>query len=74
MIVTNPFENKDGLYYVLKNDEGQYSLWPHFIDMPNGWEIVFGQADLLACQDYIETNWKDLIPNSVKKEVIEAPM
>ncbi len=31
---TNPFENPDGVYSVLVNEEGQHSLWPDFVDVP----------------------------------------
>ena len=31
---TNPFEDPDGVYLVLINEEGQYSLWPAFVDVP----------------------------------------
>jgi hypothetical protein len=34
--MTNPFEDENGTYVVLINDEGQYSLWPNFIDLPAG--------------------------------------
>ncbi|MFC9157343.1 MbtH family NRPS accessory protein, partial [Streptomyces bauhiniae] len=27
-MATNPFEDDGADYYVLVNDEGQYSLWP----------------------------------------------
>lgn len=30
--MANPFEDADDTYLVLMNDEGQYSLWPAFID------------------------------------------
>jgi MbtH protein len=29
--MTNPFEDEDGEFRVLVNDEGEYSLWPTFI-------------------------------------------
>ena len=41
-MMSNPFENPDGIYVVLINEEGQYSLWPDFLDIPSGWENVFG--------------------------------
>ncbi|SED19230.1 MbtH-like protein [Streptomyces melanosporofaciens] len=28
---TNPFEDPEGTYLVLVNDEGQHSLWPAFV-------------------------------------------
>ena len=37
---TNPFEDENGVYHVLINDEGQYSLWPSFKDVPQGWTIA----------------------------------
>ncbi len=41
--MANPFENADGTYLVLINEEGQYSLWPGFIDVPSGWTVVHEQ-------------------------------
>jgi MbtH protein len=37
--VTNPFEDADAQYLVLVNDEGQHSLWPADIAVPDGWVI-----------------------------------
>lgn len=36
--MTNPFEDENGTFLVLVNDEGQYSLWPAFLDVPAGLE------------------------------------
>lgn len=63
--MTNPFENPDGSYYVLVNDEGQHSLWPSFAEVPAGWEIVHGEDSRQACLDYVEQNWTDMRPNSL---------
>ena len=38
--MTNPFEDENGVYHVLINEEGQHSLWPAFRDVPEGWTIV----------------------------------
>ncbi|NED92501.1 MbtH family protein, partial [Streptomyces sp. SID11233] len=32
--MSNPFENPDGQYSVLVNDENQHSLWPDFVEVP----------------------------------------
>lgn len=32
--MSNPFEDENGTYLVLVNDEGQHSLWPAFADVP----------------------------------------
>lgn len=63
--MTNPFENPDGTYKVLVNDENQHSLWPTFVEVPAGWTPVFGDDTRQACLDYIETHWTDLRPRSL---------
>ncbi len=66
---TNPFEDEDGRYIVLVNDEGQHSLWPVLIEVPEGWTIVFGEDTRQACLDYVEKNWTDMRPNSLIEEM-----
>ena len=63
--MTNPFEDEDGIYVVLINDEGQYSLWPDFIDIPAGWTIVHPPDKRDVCLDYINKNWTDMRPKSL---------
>ena len=54
MSSSNPFENPDGRYTVLVNDEGQHSLWPDFVDVPAGWTVAHGPAARPECLEYIE--------------------
>ena len=68
-MTTNPFEDEDGRYFVLVNDEGQHSLWPTFAEVPSGWQVVFGEDSRAACLDYVETNWTDMRPNSLIAEM-----
>ncbi|WP_262706016.1 MULTISPECIES: MbtH family protein [Streptomyces] len=63
--MTNPFDNPDGTFLVLVNDEGQHSLWPAFAEVPAGWEVVVQETDRKTCLDYIETNWTDMRPKSL---------
>ena len=63
--MTNPFEDPDGTYRVLVNDEGQHSLWPDFVAVPDGWRTTFGPAERQACLDHIEHTWTDLRPRSL---------
>ncbi|WP_419669056.1 MbtH family protein [Streptomyces sp. 2-1] len=63
--MTNPFEDEDANYLVLRNEEGQFSLWPTFVDVPDGWELVFGEAARQACLDFIEETWTDMRPKSL---------
>lgn len=63
--MTNPFDDEDGRFLVLRNDEGQYSLWPSFIDVPAGWHVAHEEDSRAACLQYIEDNWTDMRPNSL---------
>jgi MbtH protein len=63
--VSNPFESADHPYLVLVNDEGQHSLWPHFIAVPAGWQVIHGPAERASCLDFIGQNWTDMRPNSL---------
>jgi uncharacterized protein YbdZ (MbtH family) len=62
---TNPFDNEDGTFYVLINDEGQYSLWPTFANVPTGWTITHGAETRKSCLDYVEGHWTDMRPKSL---------
>jgi MbtH protein len=64
-MTTNPFDDPDGTYLVLINDEAQYSLWPAFAEVPAGWRVVHTQDTRQACLDYIETHWTDMRPQSL---------
>ncbi|KPC64234.1 MbtH family protein [Streptomyces chattanoogensis] len=70
--MTNPFENPDGTYLVLINDEGQHSLWPSFIDVPAGWTVAKQEDSRAACLEYIEKNWVDMRPASLVKAMEET--
>ncbi|GAA3433283.1 MbtH family protein [Kutzneria kofuensis] len=63
--MTNPFEDNDGSYLVLVNDEGQHSLWPEFVAVPAGWTVANGPASRQDSLDYIERNWTDMRPASL---------
>ncbi|WP_067461049.1 MbtH family protein [Actinomadura macra] len=62
---TNPFDDLDGRFLVLVNDEGQHSLWPSFADVPAGWTVAFGEDSREACLQYVTENWTDLRPRSL---------
>ncbi|ODU06959.1 MAG: antibiotic synthesis protein MbtH [Pseudonocardia sp. SCN 72-86] len=66
---TNPFDDEDGSFYALINDEGQYSLWPVFAEVPAGWRIVHGEAPRQSCLDHIEANWTDMRPLSLVEQM-----
>jgi len=69
--VTNPFEDENGVFHVLINDEGQHSLWPSFVEVPKGWTIVHKADTRAACLEFINQNWTDMRPNSLVKRMKE---
>jgi uncharacterized protein YbdZ (MbtH family) len=65
----NPFDDDDGSFFVLVNDEEQHSLWPAFADVPAGWRVAYGEGDRAACLDYIEQNWTDIRPRTLRERL-----
>lgn len=65
-MTTNPFDDESGTFFVLINDEEQYSLWPAFAEIPNGWRIVFGEDSRPECLAYVEKKWTDMRPKSLR--------
>jgi uncharacterized protein YbdZ (MbtH family) len=72
LVSINPFDDDAGSFLVLVNDEEQHSLWPAFADVPAGWRVVYGEADRAACLDYIERNWTDIRPKSLRERLAEG--
>ncbi|MEU9503182.1 MbtH family NRPS accessory protein [Streptomyces sp. NPDC048196] len=70
-MASNPFENPDENYSVLINDEGQHSLWPISIDVPEGWKVVLENTSRQDCLDYVETHWSDMRPVSLQNAMSE---
>jgi MbtH protein len=70
--VTNPFDDPDGRFLVLVNDEGQYSLWPAFAEVPAGWHTALPESGRQECLDYIERHWTDMRPRSLRVAMGDA--
>lgn len=56
-------------YYVVKNMEEQYSIWPSYKKVPSGWEIVGEPKTKAECLTYIDQNWTDMRPLSLRKQM-----
>lgn len=66
-MTTNPFDDENGGFFVLVNDEGQHSLWPTFSEVSAGWESKLGPASRAECLAYIEENWTHMRPLSLQQ-------
>lgn len=63
MEFSNPFDNPQGQFAILRNDQGQYSLWPQQCELPAGWRVVCEPLPQDACQQWLAENWQTLVPS-----------
>ncbi|RII13775.1 MbtH-like protein [Streptomyces sp. YIM 130001] len=63
---SNPFDDTEGVFHVLVNDEGQHSLWPSFSPVPAGWTPTLSDVDRETALAHIERTWPDIRPLSVR--------
>jgi MbtH protein len=64
---------QEELYYVVKNVEEQYSIWPSYKQVPKGWETIGSPKIKSECLTYIEENWTDMRPLSLRKQMDGNP-
>lgn len=57
-------------YFIVVNDEEQYSIWPAGSPPPEGWSIVSEPGSKQSRLERIGELWTDLRPKSVR--VIKA--
>jgi uncharacterized protein YbdZ (MbtH family) len=55
------------VFRVLMNEEEQYSLWPAGKEIPAGWVSVYGPGGKADCLAFVETNWTDMRPKSLRE-------
>ena len=60
------FDDETVNYFVVINEEEQYSIWPAHRPLPNGWEAAGDARPRGECLDYIERTWTDMRPKSVR--------
>lgn len=71
--ITNEINEKEfkEMYYIVKNIEEQYSIWPSYKKIPNGWEVIGESRIKSECLAYIDQNWTDMRPLSLKQQMQE---
>lgn len=68
-MTVNPFDDENGVFYALVNDEEEYSLWPTFKSVPEGWSVAYGAPNGAPRQqvlDWIDGTWTDMRPRSLR--------
>jgi MbtH protein len=53
-------------FSVVRNDEDQYSVWPALRPLPLGWSEAGFTGTRPECLTFIEANWHDMRPRSVR--------
>jgi MbtH protein len=51
---------------VVVNDEDQFSIWPAQRERPAGWHTVGVTGTREECLRWIEANWTDMCPRSIR--------
>jgi len=65
-------DNKDQYdYSVVVNDEEQYSIWPIFKIVPEGWKEVGFKGKKEDCLSHISQVWTDMRPLSLRNKMDE---
>lgn len=59
-------ERSETLYKVVVNHEEQYSIWPQDRTLPLGWREGGKEGTREECLGYIEEQWTDMRPLSVR--------
>jgi len=62
-------DSEDAEFYVVYNDEEQYSIWPTDRPIPAGWYEEGTRGPRSDCLDRIETVWTDMRPKSVRQRM-----
>jgi MbtH protein len=58
---------EDTEFTVVLNEEEQYSIWPTFKVVPEGWREVGVVGVKTVCLEYIERTWVDMRPRSLRE-------
>jgi len=56
-------------YRVVVNHEEQYSIWPEWKELPQGWRDAGKLGPKADCLAYIEQVWTDMRPLSLRKQM-----
>jgi len=55
------------VYTVVRNDEEQYSVWPHGRALPAGWYDAGFTGTEDECVAHIDEVWTDMRPRSLRE-------
>jgi len=65
------WDDENTIFTVVINHEEQYSIWPEYKTVPNGWREVGKRGKKNDCLQYIDEVWTDMRPLSLRKHMEE---
>lgn len=63
----NAYTIDGDLFKVIKNAEGQYSLWPEQKTIPDGWTETGFTGSKAEASAYVDREWTDMRPLSLQR-------
>ena len=66
------FDSEDAIFQVVINEEEQYSIWPDYKAIPEGWRAVGLTGEKATCLAHIEQVWTDMRPKSLRDALAEV--
>jgi MbtH protein len=61
------FDDENREFVVVSNAEEQYSLWPADRLPPCGWTDIGVKGNKAACLQFVDANWTDMRPLSLRQ-------
>jgi MbtH protein len=59
-------------FIVLINAEDQHSLWPSAAPIPAGWGRIGPMGTKAQCHEFIDKNWTDMRPKSLREAMARS--
>jgi MbtH protein len=64
--------NGEQTFEVVRNGEDQYSIWPEYKTLPQGWTTIGWRGSKVNCLAHIEEVWIDMRPRSLRISIEES--
>lgn len=65
-------DDEESVFRVVVNQEEQYSIWPAWRPVPDGWRDTGFSAPRKECLAHIESVWSDMRPLSLRRFLAQA--
>ncbi|ADZ90227.1 MbtH family protein [Marinomonas mediterranea] len=59
-------DDPNTIFNVVMNDEEQYSIWPEYKEIPNGWREAGKKGNKEECLSWVQEAWTDMRPKSLR--------